>query len=601
MPYDGLFTAAVCRELHEKLVGARIDKIFQPAPDTLLFHCRQPGDTHKLLLSANARHARVHLTATRPDNPLHAPVFCMLLRKHLDPGRIAAVEQQGLDRIIRLYIDAFDEAGRPVRRVLIAELTGRNSNIILIDEQSGTIIDALRRVNARVNLYRALLPGELYVPPPHAGKVDPRTQSVTELQTAIEAAVEADRGKTKTTALLTSLYAGIGPFAAQEVVARSEGRSPAAVATTLYELSDRVAAGRFAPTVKLSPGLEPEDFWAFAPEQWRSATTRPYADASEAADAYYRHRLAGQMLAERRRLLQRGVNATHKRLNRKAAALQKDLDDAARADEYRIRGELLTANMHLIGRGSEASVPNYYEGGQLITIPLDPTLGPAANAQRYFKRYSKAKTARTIVQQQLDATAADLAWLDEAAMHIDMARDVEQLDEVARDLVAAGMLPRNVTASLREPERGRRRGRVGNKGRTPELAPMEAVIGDGVRVLIGGNSRQNDRISLRIARPEDIWLHAKDIAGAHVLLPASGADAWDDGRLTELIVEAAALAAYFSKARHSGNVAVDWTRAKHVRKPRGARPGMVIYDNHRTVFVTPDEATVLQQLAAAKQ
>lgn len=603
MPYDGLFAAAICRELNDTIVGARIDKIFQPTADTVLLHCRRPGETHKLLLSANAQNARVHLTTTRPDNPLHAPAFCMLLRKHLDPGRIAAVEQQGLDRIIRLYVDAFDETGEPVRRILIAEMTGRNSNILLVDEQSGLIIDALRRASSRVNLYRALLPGELYVPPPDGDKLDPRTQSAADMQARIEAAV----GNQSEAAgpLLTKLFDGIGPFAAREIALRAgitdevTHETADRLAVALHELSAHVGLGRFSPTIKLDSTGAPADFWAFAPVGWPTDTTRPCAGANDAADAYYLHRVIGQAVAEKRRLLQRGVTTARRRLARKAAALQKDLDNAARAEDYRIRGELLTANMHLVGRGTEATVPNYYAGGELITIELDPTLGPAANAQQYFKRYSKAKTARTVVQQQLDATSADIGWLDQAAMHIDIADSEEQLAEIGRELAAAGMLPRNVSASLQREERGRRRQSARGKGRQAESPPIEAIIGDGVRVLIGGNSRQNERISLRMARPDDIWLHVKDIAGAHVLLPRSGMNGEEP--VPELIAEAAALAAYFSKARKSSNVAVDWTLAKHVRKPRGARTGMVIYDHHRTVYVTPEEETVLKQLAMAKQ
>lgn len=604
MPYDGIFAAAIVHELQTTVVGSRIDKIFQPAPYTLLLHCRVPGESHKLILSAHPRHARVHLTSSRPANPLQAPVFCMTLRKHLDPGRVVKVEQQGLDRVITFHIDGFDDVGRPARRLLIAELTGRNSNIVLVDKPSGRIIDALKRVSGRTNLYRALLPGEAYVPPPSGDKVDPRHFTRAALQQKIEKATSPESDGAKASKALPALFDGVSPFAARELARRAtgEGSPTARVAQALYDLCRDIDETRFSPTMRQNDDGEPTDVWAFQPKQWRAGPHVAVEQANEAADVYYTHDLTRQAVADKQRVLRRGVNTARKRLARKAKALQKDLQNAAKADEYRIYGELLTANMHLVGRGSETEVPNYYAEGKLITIPLDPTLGPAANAQRYFRRYAKLKTALTVVQEQLDETEADIAWLEQAGVHLQMAATPAQLDEIGRELVASGMMPRNVRSALQEGGARRRRSRRRKTRRQAPAPPMEAIIGDGVRVFIGGNSRQNERISFRLARPDDIWLHAKDIAGAHVLLPRNqfGSSAQEQPP-ERLIAEAAAIAAYFSKGRQSGNVPVDWTLAKHVRKPRGARPGMAIYDNHRTVYVTPDEATITRQLARAKE
>lgn len=590
MPFDGLFAAAVRAQLSDVLAEARIDKIYQPTPYTIILHVRRPGDSRRLLLSADPRHARVHLTDTSPPNPLQAPAFCMLLRKYLDPGKIVAVEQVGLDRILHVVIDTFDDIGRPVRRRLVAELTGRNSNIILVDESSNKIIDAIRRASLRVNRYRAMLPGEEYVPPPPTGKSDPRTWQLDSIhdETARWPAAE-----TVVRALVAS-FDGISPFAAEHIIAAAGLPTELRVeqltdvqcdelSSALHALGAAAAAESFSPTIIVDDEGRPLDFWAFPPRHVAADRHRIMGDAgdpSAAVDAVYSRRLSDAAEGELRRKLQRTLSTARKRLARKAAALQSDLDDAARADEYRVFGELLTANLHMVQQGSEATVPDYYSGGTPVTIPLDPSLHPAANAQRYFKRYNKAKTARRLVREQLDATTAELDYLDQALVHVEMASGIAELHDIEAELAAAGLLPAPKERGARAGGRGSRRRRL------PASKPIEAETSDGSRVLVGRNNRQNDQLSLRTARPDDIWLHAKDMPGAHVILQPADAAAEPD---MDTVREAAEVAAYFSKGRQSSNVPVDWTRARHVRKPRGARPGMVIYDHHQTIYVTPND------------
>lgn len=594
MPFDGMFAAAVRHQLNDVLVGARIDKIYQPTPYTIVLHCRMAGDNVRLLLSADPHHARVHLTRVSLPNPLQAPAYCMLLRKYLDPGKIVAVEQVGFDRILHVVIDGYDEHGQPARRRLIAELTGRNSNLVLVDDRSGRIIDAIRRASARINRYRTMLPGEEYVPPPPADKLDPRSAAASDL-----AAKAAESEEETLVRFLVRTVDGLSPFAAHHIAAASrlDPTTPAAALneTELDAICDALRAsataadeGRFEPVV-VYEGDRPVDFWAWPPEHLPSERFRAAGTASTAVDTYYEHYLASAALDELRGRLGRTVRTALKRLRRKAAALQADLDDAAQADKYRLFGELLTANLHLVKQGREATVPNFYDGGTPMTIPLDPALHPAANAQKYFKRYNKAKTARVAVQEQLDAVSADIEYLERALMHIETADGINELRDIEAELVEADVLGAKKQRASQHGRAQRRSKKGAARSDKPLSKPLRARASDGSIILIGRNNRQNDRLTLRTAKPDDVWLHVKDLPGAHVVLQLAGGVSVPS---EQVLKEAAQLAAYYSSARSSSNVAVDWTRARYVRKPKGARPGMVIYDHHQTIYVTPDEHAV---------
>ncbi|MBO8141639.1 MAG: NFACT family protein [Firmicutes bacterium] len=592
MPYDGLFAAAARAELHKELSGARIHKIHQPDGHTIVLQCRQPGRMHQLLISCDPQHPRAYLTGSAPPHPVRPPAFCMLLRKHLEPARIAAVEQAGLDRVLRIVCEAVQGPQARVRRVLVAELTGRHGNIVLVDGESGRVLDAIRRRSAG-EMRGALAPGEPYEPPPAKPKADPRSASPQDIQLALlraPAAWPVERA-------LMELYDGLGPFAAREVAARAGVPVRAQldalsaddldqISRALASLGDAVRSERFSPVVLRDEAGRAQEFWAFEPFGAQEATMERCTGPSEAADAYYRERLDRLAREQWQKRLQRVVSDARERLVRKAAALEQDMAQAQRAGEFRLYGELLLANLHRIERGSQATVPNYHAGGAPVTIPLDPALSVAENAHRYYKRYAKARTAKAKLESQLAAVRADIAYLDQTAVHLEMAEGREDLQAIEAELIAAGFLsPASEEHAKRRPSEA-----------PVSLGPLEARTSDGSRVLIGRNNRQNDRLTLKEARPDDIWLHVKDAPGAHVILkPASPEPS------PEALLEAARAAAYFSKARGASNVPVDWTRARYVRKPRGARPGMVIYDHHRTLYVTPDEAAVQAWLAMSRR
>lgn len=605
MPFDGLFVAALAHELDQQLAEARIQKIHQPDARTLVLQCYRPGGTHRLLISTEPNFARAHLVETAPPNPPHPPAFCMLLRKHLEPARILHVAQVGLDRILHFTCESVEASGRRVRFVLIAELTGRHSNVVLVEESSGRILDALHRTGAGPSPRRVLMPGETYEPPPGPDKRDPRRISPDETRRLLALQPAAQ----KVVRTITDLFDGFGPFAAREILLRA-GLDPEAahgdlaekdverVAAALGDLAAANAQGRFEPTVVLDAAGEPQEFWLFPPIQTRG-TSKRCASASEAASEYFGRRLAVETLHRRKQRLQRLLAQGQERLARKVENLRQDLAAAEQAEEYRLYGELLTAHLHLVARGSAATLPNYYADNALVTIPLDPSLTPAENAQRYFKRYAKARSAQAAVKAQLDAALDELAYLEQAAIHLEMADSDDALNEIEAELAAAGVAPHPGQAAGIVPGAGAtpstRARRGAHPSRDEAAAPLEARTSRGSRVRIGRSNRQNDRLTLRAAHPDDVWLHVKDLPGAHVILEVQGEPADDELR------EAAMLAAYFSKARHSSNVAVDWTRARYVRKPKGARPGMVIYDHHQTVYVSPDEAAVKALLAISRR
>ncbi len=607
MPFDGLFAAAVAAELQSILTAARIHKIHQPDARTLVLACRMPGCNHRLLISTDPQHARMHLTDAAPPNPTHPPAFCMLLRKHLEPARILNVSQVGLDRIIHLTCETIDSSGRRVRLVLIVELTGRHSNVILVEEGTGRILDAMHRSATGAGPRRQLVPGEIYEPPPLPKKRDPRAAQRPDVARLLA----LQPGPQKVARTIAELYDGFGPFAVREVLARSgvdpdcthgemTARALERVADTVVTLAGAVAAGRFEPVLIVDDSGKPTDFWAFRPVHVQGSV-RACASASEAAATYFDHRLQVVAIDREKQRLGRATAAAIERLVRKVENLRHDLANAERADEYRLFGELLTAHLHELKRGPSATVANYHAGGAPVTIPLDPALEPAENAQRYFKRYAKARSAQEAVRAQLDAALVELAYLEQVALHIEMADEAGALAEIATELAGAGVLPK---PKLQAP--GARRGEpASSHGPEPTRAkppasgsaagPLVARTRRGARVLIGRSNRENDRLTLKTARPDDIWLHVKDLPGAHVILQVDGEPLEDD------VADAAQLAAYFSKARLSSNVAVDWTRVRHVRKPRGARPGMVIYDHHRTVYVSPEEETVKALFAMSRR
>lgn len=587
MAFDSSALTAVAMEIRSALLGGRVDRVLQPEPETLVLLLYGRGRNHRLLLSAHARNARVQLTRQEKPNPPHPPNFCMLLRKHLAGARLALVEQVGRDRILHLGFDASDELGNPVRLTLVAEVMGKHSNVILLGPE-GRIIDAIRRVSEAVNRYRELLPGLAYVPPPAPDKLDPAALDPA----ALAARLTAAAGQPVWQALLAAVD-GLGPLAARDICARAGvapgGREAAAAAPALAAAvvahAAAVDGGDFSPVLLLDAAGAVTDFAAVAPVSV-PGTARPYETVSALCDAFFSQREEAERFAGRRAALARRLGSEIDRCRRKLALQQEAQARAEGAEEYRRAAELLTAQLHAVPRGAAtAELVDYYDpAGASIRVDLDPALTPQANAQAYWRRYQKARSGREQIAAQMAATADELAYLEQVEAALQEAGSLPDLEEVRAELAAEGYLPAPV------PGKGDRRRRPGGGPAADKRtaagggAPLVVRSGDGLEIWVGRNNRQNDYLTLRLAAPTDLWLHTQKIPGSHVIVRLPPGEPVPERTLQE----AALLAAYHSRARGSGQVPVDYTLRKHVRKPAGARPGMVIYDNQRTLYVTPD-------------
>ena len=561
MSFDGMVTGAVAHQLSSLLTGGKIEKIYQPEADEIILNIHSGRDNHKLYISSNSSHARIHLIKETTSNPMNPMGFCMLLRKHLQGGRITAIQQMDSERIVEISVDTINEMGFSVNKKLIVEIMGKHSNIIVVDIASNRIIDSIKRISIDVNRYRQLLPGQQYVYPPSQDKVP--YYGLTELQ--IEKFVE-DAGDNTAKALMSHIQ-GISPMIADEIVYRS-GRQDTSIYKIISDLVDEISSDSPSPRVYLQEDGTPFDFHIIPisalSDYYREVS---FSDVSEAISYYYSNKSSSNRVRQKSSDLDRAIGNSLDKLYLKKQRLSEDLLKAENSDGLRLFGELLTANLHQIKPGlSKVEVLNYYDN-EMISIPLDPRFSATQNAQRYYKRYGKAKTAITEKKIQLNETNSDIAYLESVLSYAEKAVTVEEIEELRLELIEGGYLKRrknNFKPSKSKP------------------TPYQYTTSDGFRVLVGRNNKENDILTFKTASGKDYWFHTKDIPGSHVILFTEG-----KGLTETAIFEAAGLAAYHSKGRESENVPVDYTQVRHVKKPNGAKPGMVIFVDNKTVYVNP--------------
>ena len=581
MPLDALCLSGVVAELKPILTGAKIDKVHQPGRDEMILALRLGRGNGRLLLSASPNHPRLQMTELSRENPDAPPMFCMLLRKHLMGGRILSVEQPHLERIVELRLEVLDELGDRKERRLILEAMGRRANLVLVDDQ-GRIVDCLRRVDGDMSAQRQLLPGLFYRLPPAMEKADPTALDGGEWLRQVEQAP----GESRVDHWLLDTFGGWSPLVCREIAFRAGGR----VDVTFDELGPqgRVRVGEaaeallktvrensFTPTV-ISVEKRPKDFTFFPAEQYEEAgECIVYPSFSALMDRFYEQRENQERIRQKGQDLIRSVTNARDRTARKLANQQRELEATQDRERLRQFGDIITSNLHAMARGmATLRAMDFYDpdGGE-VEIKLDPLLTPQQNAAKYYKEYNKAKTAEEMLTIQLEKGRRELDYLNSVLENITLAEGERDLQEIRQELAETGYLRRQIKGK--------------DKGRRLSPKPMEFRSTAGLRISVGTNNMQNDLLTCKQAFKSDIWFHTQKIHGSHVIL-------WTGGAQPDLqsLNEAACLAAWFSQGRESGKVPVDYTPVKYVKKPAGARPGMVVYTTYETAWVTPDERLV---------
>lgn len=577
MNLEGIMLKLSVEALQKKILGCRISKVFMPGPRSIVLMLKKYSETMALMLDITSGRQAIYLPELLTENPDVPPAFCMLLRKHLEGGRISAVKQIGLDRIIVLEIDVLGAGGRIVTRDLVAELTGKNANIMLVHD--GIIVDSLRHVGSEQSNYRLILPGKPYVGPPPDKGIDILAGEPADI---LDVAIAAD--KMTFSAALTGVTSGIGRATAQALLQAAE--IPLDTAKPVEEELKRLSAeieklqrtfrqGDVLLRVTVSRQNRVQSILALRPAvDIEDVTVKNFTDINKAI--CYSVSLTPTELPLKEQL-QKIVASEATKLEKKAAALLDDLADAKNAEEKRIIADTLMTNLHLLKKGQDRAIlTNIYDGSDM-EVYLNPLLSPTQNAQAYYKKYNKYKRAQTEIKLQLQETEEMREYISSIDAALLLASSKDELEEIRAELAAEGILKLDVKKKKAVRER---------------TLPLRIKLGEETVLYIGKNNKQNDHVTFAIGSGRDLWFHTKGIPGSHVILKTSRPKAHD-----EEISAAVQFAAFFSKARSSSNVPVDCTERRFVKKPSGSKPGFVIYTNQKTYYATPEEALIESYLA----
>lgn len=587
MAFDGIFMAALCNELNENLAGGRIEKIYQPESDALVFSIQNKKKRFSFFVSVNAHLPYFSTIETKLDNPLSPPMFCMLLRKHLSGGQILSLKQEALERVVYIDVLSKDEMGHTQKRCLVIEMMGKHSNVILIDPETNEIFDSLKRIPLSVSRVRQVLPGLTY-------KLIP-TDKFNLKETTKKDVTLSIQNTTKSIPLFKWIYTrymGISPIRAQSLCIDAQLPSDKDVKSLseieieqLWKAMECLQTRIFEKTYKPEIILEKEsrlykDFSAFPLLAYHNApsafSVNPVEKITEAVSLYYGNKERQQRIQSKAQNLKRFLNQRHNRSLRKCQKLKDEQLQAENAEIFKTYGELILANIYTMEKGQEkVTLKNFYDPtAPSISLTLDKRLTPSQNAQRYFKRYAKQKTAQSVLKKQIEDTQQEILYLEQVQTALEQSTEPENIEEIRSELIASGFLKRKNT---------KKKGHKQKKKSTY----FHYISTDGFSILVGKNNLQNDELTLKTASKKDIWLHTKIIPGSHVIIQTKGQMPPES-----TLFEAATLAAWHSKARQSSQVPVDYTMVKNVSKPKGAKPGMVIYSTNQTLYVTPNEDLV---------
>ena len=574
MAFDVIFATAVAKELDGALAGARVEKVYQPSKEEILLFCRVGRETRKLIVSSSPASARVCFTDTAGENPAAPPMFCMLLRKHLAGAQIEGVETVGFERAIKITFACRDELGFDCRRYLIAEIMGKYSNIIFAGDDDGKmkILGVTKPVDMTTSRVRQLLPGMIYQSPPPQEKKSPLDETGEGFLSRFE---NYPRGKDAERFFIDT-YLGFSPAVAREIVHRAgcdgatAGEADAKrLASAFLALTEKVKNGDFVPYAVYGAGGEPEEF-SYTEITYLPGAGKRFESFSVLLSAFYGKKAEAEALKNRVGATEALMVTAKKRLTKKLDILSAELSECEEADKYRLWGELITGSLYMLtGKAKEATVTDYYsDPPRAVTIPLDEKLTASQNAARYYKKYNKLKTARTIAAEQAEKARAELEYLKTVEASLALCDCAADVSEIREELMKTGYLRRPVQAKGQKPKK---------------TEPMYFHTSLGREIICGKNNTQNDFLSTKFAEKSDWWFHVKGGAGSHVIMrcePDEDPDARD-------FTEAAQAAAFFSDKRASANVAVDYTLAKFVKKPSGSAPGHVIYTDYYTAYVNP--------------
>ena len=579
MAFDGITVSAIKAEIEDKILGGRIDKVYQPEKDEIILGIRSMGQAYKLLLTSNASNPKFHFTQTNPSNPMTPPLFCMVMRKHLQSGKIIKIEQPDFDRILNIYVESLNELGDYSVKKLVLEIMGRHSNIILTDENN-TILDCIKHIGHDTSSVREVLPGREYTLPPSQGKINTLELDNNNFNEVLE-----NNPSFEIQSVIYKNYTGISPIAASEICYRANvnGSTPVEALTDIQkeivfnkfaELVEDIKANRFYPESITNEKGKTIDFSPIEMTQFNGLEIKKYTSISKLIESFYANRDFAYRIGQKTQDLRKLITQNIERCIRKKDIQMQTLRSIKNRDELRLKGELLTANIYSIKKGmTTVELPNYYsENQELVAIELDSNKTPSENAQKYYKAYNKAKRTFEALKDQIKSNDEELAYLESVLTSVNNCTDEQDVKEIRRELREEGYVKKVKNQKDKSKKHS---------------VPLHFISQDGFDIYVGKNNIQNDELTLKFARPRDIWMHTKNIPGSHVIIVANGQTIPDT-----TLNAGAMLSAFYSKAKNSSKVPVDYTEKKNVKKPNGSKPGFVIYETNKTAYITTSEEEI---------
>ena len=585
MPFDGLVINSLVSELREQLINKKIEKIYQPEDDEIIIKFRNLDKRNKLMMSVDSSLPHISLTSLQKNNPLNPPMFCMLLRKHLHGGKVVDVYQVEFERILVLSIESYDELGNVNIKELIVEIMGKHSNIILIDKDTKVVIDSIKRIPSSISRQRQILPGLQYRQPPSQDKINIFSIDYDTFRNQMNKASE----NTQVYKAIYRLFQGISPVIAKEICLNST----VDIDTPISHISEatyrsfwsnfsnilmKICNNRYSPNIVVdSKNNRTIDFSSVKLDIYESEHfSQTYFDSiSNTINKFYSEKDKYNRIKQKSTDIIKIINTRLERLFKKLQKQKEELITAQGAEKYKLFGELILSNMYQISKGmKEIEVQNYYDPDMsTMIIPLDTRLDPSENSQRYYKKYNKYKSAQDKISKQIRDTDEEIKYLQNVLTNIENTDDINNINEIKQELIEQKYIKKRKSTKQKE--------------KAVKFQPYKYCTENGFVILAGKNNKQNDYLTLKFASKKDIWLHTKEIPGSHVIIKTEGKEVPHD-----VIMTGALIAAYHSKGRNSSNVPIDYTDVKFVKKPSGAKPGMVIYENFKTVYVTPYEEEV---------